>query len=225
MNSNLRKNCRQASAAPRLSQAPQAFTLMELLVVIAIVAILASFMMPVMTSMRARADQTKCISNLRQLVIATTLAANENGGRYPIMRGYSWEPNYDPASPWLNDVLAGYIAGGSIVPGKVADILRCPSAIKNPNETWLSDPNYSSYKYNVYYAQDKMPQFGATDAMLFHDSTWEDWPASACSHRGLINVAYVDGHIGSITYDAYQTLDHHQNDDSQSDLFQLGWVK
>ena len=81
----------------------------------------------------------------------------------------------------------------------------------------------------MYYAQDKLPQFGLTNAMLFHDSTWQDWPVESYSHSprggGRINVAYADGHVASITYQEYQTLYHHTDGDAQSDLFQLGWIK
>ncbi len=227
MNGNRSSDCKHRRSPNPVLPSEPAFTLIELLVVIAIVAILASLALPIMSAVRERADQTKCISNLRQLVAAATLAAGDNNGRYPNMRGYDWEPAGD--SPWINDVLAPYISGGVTLPGQVAEILRCPSAIKNSNQAWLSDPNFSSYKYNVYYAQDKMPQFGLSTAMLFHDATWQDWPAESYSHfprgGGRVNVGYADGHVATLTYDQYQTLYHHLYDDIQSDLFQLGWIK
>ena len=115
-------------SAFRNPQFETAFTLIELLVVIAIIAVLAGLAFPVMTAVRERGDQTKCVSNLRQVVAATTLAANDNDGRYPNMRGYVWETG----AAWINDLLAPYISGGVTVPEHVADICVVPAQSKIP---------------------------------------------------------------------------------------------
>lgn len=67
----------------RLSAPDQAFTLIELLVVIAIIAILASLLLPAMSSAREKGRRAVCISNARQLGIAIQLYAQENDGRIP----------------------------------------------------------------------------------------------------------------------------------------------
>lgn len=61
----------------------RAFTLVELLVVIAIIAILASLLLPVLAGGKERAKRVACKSNLRQLILATHLYANDQQEKLP----------------------------------------------------------------------------------------------------------------------------------------------
>ena len=61
----------------------QAFTLIELLVVISIIAILAGIALPVFGEVQVRGQQTKALSNAKQIGTACKIYAMDYGGNFP----------------------------------------------------------------------------------------------------------------------------------------------
>jgi len=61
----------------------QGFTLIELLVVITIIAILASIAVPVYNGITIRAEQTKALSNAKQIALGCKIFAIDNDGIFP----------------------------------------------------------------------------------------------------------------------------------------------
>jgi prepilin-type N-terminal cleavage/methylation domain-containing protein len=60
-----------------------AFTLIELLVVIAIIAILAAILFPVFVNAKERGRQTRCLCNLKQLMMAVREYCDDHNGYMP----------------------------------------------------------------------------------------------------------------------------------------------
>src|ERR1041384_5214939 len=67
----------------RVQRRRTAFTLIELLVVIAIIAILAAILFPVFAQARAKARQASCVSNLKQINLATMMYKQDYDENFP----------------------------------------------------------------------------------------------------------------------------------------------
>ncbi|MDR1284179.1 MAG: prepilin-type N-terminal cleavage/methylation domain-containing protein [Opitutaceae bacterium] len=84
-------------AHEKKSGARRAFTLVELLTVIAIIGILAAIIIPVVGKVRASARSATCLSNLRQIGIATQMYLTENKNiMYPHAGAARWHRYLNP---------------------------------------------------------------------------------------------------------------------------------
>jgi prepilin-type N-terminal cleavage/methylation domain-containing protein/prepilin-type processing-associated H-X9-DG protein len=82
----------------------RAFTLIELLVVIAIIAILAAILFPVFAKVREKARQISCLSNEKQIGLATMQYTQDYDERFPVDWG-------SQGSPW-NVAIEPYVKAG-----------------------------------------------------------------------------------------------------------------
>ena len=86
------------------SRTVRAFTLIELLVVIAIIALLLGIMLPAIGSARRAGQGALCVSNMRQIAIATQMYTGDHRGLFP--RTMLPEPGTgmpEPISWWAVD--------------------------------------------------------------------------------------------------------------------------
>lgn len=206
------------------------FTLVEILAVVGILGVLAMLLLPTVRTAMSSAGGTKCISNLRQIGVASAAYSADHAG--------AWPPN-QAGGPVFANALIPYLGG---VPGKnQGDFLQSPLICPN-SRTDLPDSNYRyrgiytpssdsnapekgkyglSYGLNAYVSgtsestqvRNLLAVEKPSQMMLYMDIE-EHYMATVGGlglderkqrllqrHDGRINVVYADGSVRTLLFD------------------------
>ena len=98
------------------------FTLLELLIVVAIIGILASLLLPSLGKAREKGKQAVCLSNARQIGLATMMYLTDNNGKAPI------DDLIDYNTRWFDLLNPSYLPESKNA-GWAPDICKCPNGM------------------------------------------------------------------------------------------------
>ena len=202
------------------------FTLIELLVVIAIIAIMAALLLPALSRARASAGKVTCINSHKQLAVTMLSYVDDNDGR--TMGGLLVDPYGKTWRFKLAEYQMGRESSDAADYIKAANMLvKCPAAISGglsyPEQG--GGFRYSYIAYNHYTQNARLSvmvqpsqklmfcdvvtgmgsgyrtagKYGSTRVYyrVATDGT-SDWGVLHCRHNGSGNIAWFDGHAGSL---------------------------
>jgi len=127
----------------------RAFTLIELLVVIAIIAILAAILFPVLSAAKKRAQQARCIDNLKQLGAGITMYIDDNHDTFP---GLASQHNGFQPSDWIywrtNSAFPPLDQSPILVNIKGNGLFRCPMDLSDVDRMAQADSVNGPYLFS-----------------------------------------------------------------------------
>lgn len=167
-----------------------AFTLIELLVVIAIIAILAALLLPAIARAKDKANDTQCISNLKQLGVAVFMYADENEGKLPAADPLVGNPVVatNPL-PRICDLLARHVGYNSNSMPTSVSVFRC-----NKDNRGYFQAQGSSYQWEYIMNGRTIESRTSERTPLMYD--YENFHSGGTN--GAKFVLYGDGHVSRL---------------------------
>ncbi len=203
------------------------FTMIELLIVIAIIAILAAMLLPALNAARETAKKIQCVSNLKQMITATHMYAQDNQGLIP------------PAN--CNSInFHAYLQGGRYLAPNI--IYDQTIYISNKSKIFLCPTEKEKEKGTFFYAANR--SFGTSTASVIANTkvklsrlnpglcyiadwnpkntnsgypgftggvsslTGTEWGSAYARYKGFLNTAVLDGHAETMDIPTFSQPQH-----------------
>ncbi len=210
------------------------FTLIELLVVIAIIAILAAILFPVFARARAKARQTTCLSNIKNLALAHMMYTQDYDEAFPFAQLYCYDTAVYNEFIGLNrayiywlDAIKPYVMN--------KDIYKCPetrndwcSYGRNIQLGYFNGSSYNPPRTGTMYEGVSVGNIHkpAEFVMMADRPDWSTayyhyWNGIWTNpdnpyyeqfwldrHNGGMNTAFVDGHVKWFARDQFGAVDY-----------------
>ncbi len=187
---------------PKPNRHLTAFTLIEMILVIAIIGILASRLLPALAKAKPKVYQTRCLSNLKQVGIASHLFANDHNGLFPMQ--VPVDQGGSQAYIYTAQAFRHFAAMSNDL--TTTKILACPMDDRTAAPDWSTfDNSHLSYFVGVDAKQNYPNSLLAGDRNISQDSVLQSnvlqtnfaatvgWTTNLHVNRG--NVLFAGGHV------------------------------
>ncbi|MBC2595574.1 prepilin-type N-terminal cleavage/methylation domain-containing protein [Ruficoccus amylovorans] len=206
---------------PRQKSPRPAFTLIELLTVIAIIGVLAAILIPVIGSVRERMNDSRCVSNLRQIYGYCLAYAADNGQKLPTVNHTFYNDLWPYAYPEESNPV---ISGPGFPDDLKGTVFECYAMSESEGAANMRSYGINSYLRPFYLEHQEEddqdpsgPRLTAVHELpktVFISDTYSDsrirppvLQKAFQRHGGHVNALFLDGHVEAVTEDFPGVMD------------------